>query len=870
MAYKRQIDRLPIIPADAKEFNVTCHYCIVGCGYKAYTWTASTQGGTAPNQNKFGVDLSKQQDAETAAWYSPSMYNIVRQNGQDVHIVIKPDKDCVVNSGLGSVRGARMAEMSYSQQRNTQLQRLTEPMVWRYGQMQPTSWDDALDLVARVTVAVMNDMGEDGVFVSAFDHGGAGGGYENTWGTGKLYFGAMKVKNIRIHNRPAYNSEVHATRDMGVGELNNCYEDAELADTLVAVGTNALETQTNYFLNHWVPNLRGASLDRKKAEFGSEPVERAKVIIVDPRRTVTVNACEVEAGKDNVMHLAINPGTDLALFNAWMTHIADKGWVDKAFVDASTTNFYQMKAANKISLEDAAKITGLTADQIRKSAEWIAQPKAGNARRRAMFAYEKGLIWGNDNYRTNGALVNVALATGNIGRPGGGCVRMGGHQEGYSRPSDAHVGRPAAYVDQLLIEGKGGIHHIWGCDHYKTTLNAFKFKQAYKKRTDMVKDAMMTVPYGDRPAMINAIADAIKKGGLFAVDVDIVPTKIGEACHVWLPAATSGEANLTSMNGERRMRLTEKYMDPPGQAMPDCLIAARIANHMERVLREQGKAEMADRFKGFDWKTEEDAFMDGYHQHEKGGEFVTYARLRTMGTNGFQEPAVGLETTGPVATGTSTGVTTGEVLKGPAIEGARGKEPVQKKGAATSAAVSPASGGTERILGTKRLYADGKFNSKDGKAKFMEAQWRGLQAPGKEAEMKKFPFLINNGRANITWQSSYLDQDNEFVVDRAPYPYLQMNPQDMDELRLKQGDLVEIYNDNGSTQAMVYPTQTAKLKQTFMVFAQATGVQGNVVSPGVNEFIIPNYKQTWANIRKLADAPEGVKHLSFKSLDYTA
>jgi arsenite oxidase large subunit len=870
MAYKRQIDRLPIIPADAKEFNVTCHYCIVGCGYKAYTWPTNAQGGMAADQNKFGVDLGKQQPAETANWYAPSMYNIVSQNGQDVHIVIKPDKSCVVNSGLGSIRGARMAEMSYSQQRNTQLQRLTDPMVWRYGQMQPTSWDDALDLVARVTVAVINDMGEDGVFVSAFDHGGAGGGYENTWGTGKLYFGAMKIKNIRIHNRPAYNSEVHATRDMGVGELNNCYEDAELADTLVAVGTNALETQTNYFLNHWVPNLRGASLDKKKAEFGSEPVERAKVIIVDPRRTVTVNACEIEAGKDNVMHLAINSGTDLALFNAWMTYIAEKGWVDKAFIDASTTNFDQMKGANKISVEDAANITGLTADQIRKSAEWIAQPKGGNARRRTMFAYEKGLIWGNDNYRTNGALVNVALATGNIGRPGGGCLRMGGHQEGYSRPSDAHVGRPAAYVDQLLIDGKGGIHHIWGCDHYKTTLNAFKFKQAYKKRTDMVKDAMMTAPYGDRPAMINAIVDAIKKGGLFVVDVDIVPTKIGEVSHVWLPAATSGEANLTSMNGERRMRLTEKYMDPPGQAMPDCLIAARIANNMERVLREQGKAELADHFKGFDWKTEEDAFMDGYHQHEKGGEFVTYARLRAMGTNGFQEPAVGLESTGPVAAGTSTGTKTVEVLKGPAIEGARGKEPVQSTGAAASTTPSPATSGTERILGTKRLYADGKFNSKDGKAKFMETQWRGLQAPGKEAEMKKFPFLINNGRANVTWQSSYLDQDNEFVTNRMPYPYLQMNPQDMAELGLKPGDLVEVYNDNGSTQAMVYPTPTAKPKQTFMLFAQATGVQGNVVSPGVNELIIPNYKQTWANIRKLADAPEGVKHLSFKSLDYTA
>ena len=176
MSYKRQIGRLPIIPADAKEHNVVCHYCIVGCGYKAYTWDTRYEGGTAPGANKFGVDLSKQQEADTAAWYAPSMYNIVKQDGRDVHIVIKPDKECVVNSGLGSLRGARIAEMSYSRQRNTQLQRLTDPLVWRYGQLQPTSWDDALDLVARVTASVIASQGEDGLFVSAFDHGGAGGG----------------------------------------------------------------------------------------------------------------------------------------------------------------------------------------------------------------------------------------------------------------------------------------------------------------------------------------------------------------------------------------------------------------------------------------------------------------------------------------------------------------------------------------------------------------------------------------------------------------------------------------------------------------------------------------------------------------------
>ena len=73
--------------------------------------------------------------------------------------------------------------------------------------------------------------------------------------------------------------------------------------------------------------------------------------------------------------------------------------------------------------------------------------------------------------------------------------------------------------------------------------------------------------------------------------------------------------------------------------------------------------------------------MDGYHDHEKGGEFVTYERLRAMGTNGFQEPR-----------------------DRPSQDG--------------------------KIIGTKRLFADGKFTTKDGKAKFMETQWRGLQAPG--------------------------------------------------------------------------------------------------------------------------------------------
>ena len=97
---------------------------------------------------------------------------------------------------------------------------------------------------------------------------------------------------------------------------------------------------------------------------------------------------------------------------------------------------------------------------------------------------------------------------------------------------------------------------------------------------------------------------------------------------------------------------------------------------------------------------------------------------------------------------------------------------------------------------------------------------------------------------------------------------IEMNPDDMTELGIKAGDLVEVFNDNGATQAMVWPVVTARRNETFMLFGFPTGVQGNVVSKGVNEYIIPNYKQTWGNIRKIANAPEGTKHLSFKSQEY--
>jgi arsenite oxidase large subunit len=89
-------------------------------------------------------------------------------------------------------------------------------------------------------------------------------------------------------------------------------------------------------------------------------------------------------------------------------------------------------------------------------------------------------------------------------------------------------------------------------------------------------------------------------------------------------------------------------------------------------------------------------------------------------------------------------------------------------------------------------------------------------------------------------------------------------------MALNPGDLIEIHNENGATQGMAYPTETIKRNQVTMVFGSPAGSQGNVVNPGVNELILPNYKATWGNIRKLSDATPRSAHVSFKSKEYTS
>ena len=817
-------DKLPVPPVGCEEKNVTCEFCIVGCGYKAYKWPVGTEG--TAKKNALGVDLSVPQPTY-GVWASQEMVNTVTErDGSRHNVMVIPDMKCVVNEGQNSARGGAMASTLFTATSGTS-DRLKEPAIYNGGVLSPTTWDDSVDLVARVYKKIIDNDGPDQIAFKAFDHGGGGGGFENNWGAGKLFFSAIQTRSAAIHNRPAYNSEVHATREMGIGELNTSYYDTELSDTIMVIGANTYETQTNLFLMHWAKNLQGATLDAKKKEFEKgETAKSGRIIFVDPRVTASIkNAIEL-AGQENVLHLRVKPGTDVTLMNALLTYINEKNWGDSSFIRDHTEGYEKTLKANKTSLGQAEKITGIPKADIIKAAEWIAKPKESGHRPRNAIFYEKGIIWGIKNYECVTSVVNVAIQTHSVGRVGTGVCRLGGHQEGYTRPP-APAGMPdrknLVVIDKEAA-GSGFLSFfIWGCDPFVSSIEGQNLKIGIKRRSAIVRDAMDRNRGADNETMADAIYRACKyDGGLFVIDADIYPTIKAEMAHVQFPAATTMEMNLTSMSGERRMRLSEKVVDAPGSAKPDCIIAANIANRLKALYKKEGNTAMAKRFEGFEWKTEEDAFKDGFagqgaKMHSQGGPtgtLATYDLLRKAGNDGVQLPIK-------------------EVKNG-------------------------------ELIGTRLLYTDNKFGTKSGKAMFQPSPQPPMPKQV-QRQIDKYEFFVTSGRVNETWQTGYHTTRLDMPKTRWPMAPMEINPADAKKKGLKNGDLVELYNDYGSLRAITYITDTTRKGELFVPFGFPNSALNNIVTDYVDpDTKIPYYKGTAASVRRIGRNESIASTMSFK------
>ena len=172
------------------------------------------------------------------------------------------------------------------------------------------------------------------------------------------------------------------------------------------------------------------------------------------------------------------------------------------------------------------------------------------------------------------------------------------------------------------------------------------------------------------------------------------------------------------------------------------------------------------------------------------------------------------------------------------------------------------------LTGTEMLYRDGRFDTEDDKAHFKESPWKGYLAPV-QRQKDKYRFWINNGRANHIWQSAYHDQYMEFRRARYPMAFMEINPSDASSLALESGDVVEIYNDYGSVYAMAYLESDIKHNHVFLLFAYPFGTAGDITTEAVDENVIPYYKGTWGDLRRIGKIEDYERTVSFKRRRYS-
>ncbi len=752
-------ESIPLPPVDAEVKTMSCQYCIVGCGYKSYVWPTAGKNGTPDAAgNALGADYPT--GPLSGQWIAPSMYTVIRRNdGRDYNVAIVPDRACVVNKGNHSPRGGSNAQGIWSPYGPTH-DRLMTPMVKVAGAQQPISWDAAIEIMAATIGHAKKTYGGPAMAVRFYAYQF----YENTYPITKFYFGDIGTPNGAIHNRASMGGETTALSDIGLETWGTAYEDGLEAQTVVAWGANLYECQDVYFAEHIVPAA-------------------APLVAVDPRRTFTAAYAEdTVAG----VHLQLVPGTDVVLAGAIARHILDKGWEDKDFVAntattedlaqedawrrkkwAATFDDYKtyIEGIDAYTLENAARITGVPTEKIQRAAELIAKPNDDGTPRKTLITFEKGATWGI-NYETIGSLGNLALLTGSAGQPGRGITRAGGHQEGYAGgadypldlATDTYEGNTIPnYIDQHMADGEVKIYHVIGANPLGMTNSA-----QWSRETILGKQAATPGPQTlDTDEIIANFIGRIDNDGMLLFAQDIFPNLTTRSADLVLPAAGWGEMPGNRWNGERRLRLSDRFMDPPGEAKPDWWVIAQVAQKMG--------------FSGYDWKDENEIFVAAAGLPSDYDVTALRKQLQDESANHTSHEAV-------VIAAALQNKTAFDVMRELGTDGVQLPARLDADG---------------KVIGTPRIHGSGKFDSKSGKAMFLNVGWDTAEAIWErlKPDIAAGEFWLTNGRIEEIWQTMYTDLRKPEVMQRWPSNIVEINPDDAKTLEIVSGDLISLTSD---------------------------------------------------------------------------
>lgn len=625
--------------------------------------------------------------------------------------------------------------------------RLRHPLLRANGKFERIHWNEAVTTMAREFRRIQKKYGNDAVGVLSTGQLVT----EEFYTLGKLVQLGLGTKNYDGNTTLCMASAVSGyKRSFGSDGPPGTYEDLDIADVVFLIGANIAD-------NHPILCQRLEANPNKT------------LIVADPRVTKTAMLAD--------LYLPLKPRSDIALLNGIIHLLIEQNLVDREYISRHTTGFEALEASvRKYTPEYVSEITGLTGEQIFKTA-WIYGHAAA-----PFIGWTMGVNHSTKGTETVSAINNLALITGNVGRPGaspfsitGQCNAMGTREAGFTSSLPGYRKFESAQDREELAM-------LWGIPEQiipKSRGLAYPdIIEAVLSRRIRALWVIATNPVVSFPNF-DVLQQSLESLEFFVVQDGFHPTPTTALANLVLPAAIWGEKEGTYTNSERRVSKVNRAVAPPGEAHTDFEIFLDLAR--ELGCRDQlfpGWTEPRDAFE--EWKRVSAGRLCDY----SGMDYEIIER-----SGGIQWPF-------------------------------------------------PA-GRTE--IGTARLYADGHFPTEDGKARLIPAEWEAFP----EQPNSHFPFVLNTGRTVEHWHTRTKTGRVPILERMAPNAWLEMNPRDAQSLGLRPHDRVDVVSARSRVQDVeLRVTEIIAPGQLFMPFhfaeTNVNQVTQSAFDPISRE---PNYKQ---------------------------
>ncbi len=610
---------------------------------------------------------------------------------------------------------------------------------------QQVSWDAALDTAADKFAAIIAEHGPDAVAI----YGAGQLLTEDYYVFNKLMKGLIGSNNLDTNSRLCMSSAVAGYKlSLGADSPPCSYDDIAHTSALFITGSNTAFAHPITF---------------RRVEDARKSNPDIKLVVIDPRRTDTAEAAD--------LHLALLPGTDIALYNAMLHVMLWEGWINRDFIDAHTEGFDALKkTVREYTPAMAATICGLDKKQIEQAALIFATSKA------TMSMYCQGLNQFSFGTHNNSALINLHLATGQIGKPGAGPFSLTGQPNAMGgREVGGLSNLLSAHRDMANAEHRAEVAALWGVDSVpeKPGKSAVELFKALKTGEIKAVWIACTNPAQSMPDQ-SLIHEALKNAEFVIVQEAFSQTETCAYADLLLPASTWGEKEGTVTNSERAITRVRAAVSAPGEARHDWAIVVDFARRLGTRL---GKGDLAARM--FPYAKPEEIWNE-HRESTRGRDLDITGLSYTM-----------LESVGP--------------QQWPFPEGAS--------------------------QGKVRLYEDGVFPTPSGRARFVVTEYR-ITA---ESPSARYPLHLNTGRLRDQWHGMSRTGLVARLYSHESEPMVHMHRDDMERRQLAGGDLVKVKSKRGDAVLKVLQSDTLRPGQCFVPMhwgGNTMGGQGvNVLLP---------------------------------------